>query len=232
MFPPRLSLISSTNSIHNRKHYVRPSLWLAILLFSWGALTIGFAGVHNYATVVVLRFLIGAFEAGFFPGSSTSWHREWSLVNINPNCLGIVYFITIWYRHDERAVRIACVVAFCNLAGAFGGAIAYGVGHVNGNGGLQGFRWLFIIEGIITLLSAIPLWLYLPDYPARAKFLDEDDKRFAEDRVKERGGGYNRDSASRNEVWATVTSPRMLAHYVAYVSTRVPSKQLQLYDLD
>ena len=52
------------------KHYVRPSLWLAFLLFAWGALTIGFAGVQNYATVVVLRFLIGAFEAGFFPGTS------------------------------------------------------------------------------------------------------------------------------------------------------------------
>ncbi|KEF63010.1 uncharacterized protein A1O9_00985 [Exophiala aquamarina CBS 119918] len=184
------------------KHYIRPSLWLAILLFSWGALTIGFAGVQNYATVVALRFLIGVFEAGFFPG--------------------IVYFITIWYRHDERAVRIACVVAFCNLAGAFGGAIAYGVGHINGHGGLQGFRWLFIIEGIITLLSAIPLLLCLPDYPARAKFLNEDDKRFAEDRLKDRGGGYNQDHASRKEVLATLTSPRMLAHYIAYIADVVP----------
>lgn len=131
---------------------------------------------------------------------------------------GIVYFITIWYRHDERAVRIACVVAFCNLAGAFGGAIAYGVGHINGHGGLQGFRWLFIIEGIITLLSAIPLWLFLPDYPARAKFLNEEDKRFAEDRLKDRGGGYNREHASRKETIATICSPRMLAHYIAYVS--------------
>jgi MFS family permease len=50
------------------KHYVRPSLWLGILLFCWGAVTIGFAGVQNYASVVVLRFLIGVFEAGFFPG--------------------------------------------------------------------------------------------------------------------------------------------------------------------
>jgi hypothetical protein len=60
--------------------------------------------------------------------------------------VGIVYFITIWYRYNERAVRIALVIAFCNLAGAFGGAIAYGVGHINGAGGLEGFRWLFIIE--------------------------------------------------------------------------------------
>lgn len=54
------------------KHYIRPSLWLGILLLCWGALTIGFAGVQNYATVVVLRFLIGAFEAGFFPGRRTA----------------------------------------------------------------------------------------------------------------------------------------------------------------
>jgi MFS family permease len=54
------------------KHYVRPSHWLAILLFCWGALTLGFAGVHNYTTVVVLRFFIGVFEAGFFPGQQNS----------------------------------------------------------------------------------------------------------------------------------------------------------------
>ncbi|KAK5077607.1 hypothetical protein LTR70_009830 [Exophiala xenobiotica] len=115
------------------KHYVRPSLWLGFLLFAWGCVTIGFAGVQNAATVIVLRMLIGIFEAGFFPG--------------------IVYYITIWYRHNERAVRIGLVTAFCNLAGAFGGSIAYGIGHANGNGGLEGFRWLFIIEGLTTVIT-------------------------------------------------------------------------------
>lgn len=51
------------------KRYVRPSIWLATLLGAWGAFTIGFAGVQNYAQVVVLRFFIGVFEAGFFPVS-------------------------------------------------------------------------------------------------------------------------------------------------------------------
>lgn len=50
------------------KHYVRPSLWLGFLLAAWGCVTIGFAGVQNYATVLALRLLIGVFEAGFFPG--------------------------------------------------------------------------------------------------------------------------------------------------------------------
>ncbi|KAK7183874.1 major facilitator superfamily transporter [Paraphaeosphaeria sporulosa] len=184
------------------KHWVRPSLWLGFLLAAWGVLTIGFAGVQNFAAVVVLRFLIGVFEAGFFPG--------------------IVYLITIWYRHDERAVRIALVIAFCNLAGAFGGAIAYGVGHVNGAAGLEGFRWLFIIEGIITVLSAFLVWFFLPDYPTRAHWLSATEKKLSIERVAARGGGYHQSSASRHEVLATCFHPRMLLHYTAYILDVVP----------
>lgn len=180
------------------KHYVRPSVWLALLLGCWGVVTIGFAGVQNYATVLALRLLIGVFEAGFFPGT--------------------VYFITIWYRHNERALRIALVIAFCNLAGAFGGAIAYGIGNINGASGLEGFRWLFIIEGIITVLSVLPVLVLLPDYPARAKFLSEEEKQLAVDRLKERGGGYRKDHATRDELLQTFFAPRMLVHYAAYVS--------------
>ncbi|KAI1406896.1 MFS transporter [Hypoxylon sp. FL1857] len=183
------------------KHYVRPSVWLATLLGCWGALTLGFAGVQNYATVVVLRLLIGIFEAGFFPG--------------------IIYIITIWYRHNERAIRIALVIAFCNLAGAFGGSIAYGLGTVNRSLGLEGFRWLFIVEGTITMLSVLPTLLILPDYPARAKFLSADEKKFAEDRLKERGGGYNREHATKKEILETCFSPRMLLHYCAYIANVV-----------
>lgn len=60
------------------KHYIRPSRWLGILLFSWGALTIGFAGVQNTATIIALRFLIGAFEAGFFPGTVLNCSQFWN----------------------------------------------------------------------------------------------------------------------------------------------------------
>lgn len=134
----------------------------------------------------------------------------------------IVYFITIWYRWNERAVRIALVIAFCNLAGAFGGAIAYGVGHINGTGGLEGLRWLLIIEGIIILLSAFLLWFFLPDYPARAKWLTAPEKKFAEYHLAERGGGYNQEHATRKEILDSCFSPRILLHYIAYIADVVP----------
>lgn len=77
---------------------------------------------------------------------------------------GIVYLITIWYRHDERAVRIALTIAFCNLGGAFGGSIAYGVGFMNGTAGLEGFRWLFIIE---VRHPSFSIANHTPDNPTR-----------------------------------------------------------------
>ena len=133
------------------KRYVRPSIWLAVLLFGWAALTIGFTGVQTYAQIVVLRFFIGVFEAGFYPG--------------------IIYFITMWYPVHERSLRIALVGSSSSAAGAFNGAIAFGVGHLNGTAGLEGFRWLFLIEGIITI-CCVPLVLWMvPDYPARGNVI-------------------------------------------------------------
>lgn len=61
------------------------------------------------------------------------------------------------------------------------------------------------------------LWC-LPDYPARAKFLSEEDKKFVQDRIAVKGGGYTQERSSRKEVLATAFSPRMMAHYLAYVS--------------
>lgn len=63
------------------KRYVRPSIWLSFLLFCWGATTLGFAGVKTYAQVVVLRFLIGVFEAGFFPGMCLYGSKD-SILNL------------------------------------------------------------------------------------------------------------------------------------------------------
>ncbi|KAI2629296.1 MFS transporter [Hypomontagnella submonticulosa] len=191
------------------KHHVRPSVWMAFLLGCWGALTLGFAGVNNYATVLALRLLIGMFEAGFFPA--------------------ILYVISGWYPYNERAVRMAFVVAFSNLAGAFGGAIAYGIGHANRRGGLEGFRWLFIIEGVITIVSVVPTLLILPDYPARAKFLSPSEKSFAEQRLKARGGGFDKSHASKKELLSTFFSPRMLAHYVAYIANVVTQGSFTFY---
>lgn len=104
------------------KRYVRPSRWLATLLLSWGIFTIGFAGVQNFTQVTVLRFFIGMFEAGFFPGMCDAGICFGVTVLING--IGIIFLITFWYPVEERSVRIAFVLASATAAGAFGGCIA------------------------------------------------------------------------------------------------------------
>ena len=100
---------------------LKPSRWIAFLMFGWGACTIGLGGAQNYATVTAVRFLLGMFEAGLFPG--------------------LVFYLTFWYRASERSMRVAVILASATLAGAFGGAIAYGVGHMKMVQGLAAWRW-------------------------------------------------------------------------------------------
>lgn len=97
---------------------------------------------------------------------------------------GLVYYLTFWYRTDERSLRVALILASATLGGAFGGAIAYGIGHMNGTHGLEAWRWLFILEGLPSCLSSILVFFYLPDYPETVKWLSDRERSLATSRLK------------------------------------------------
>ncbi|PGH00204.1 hypothetical protein AJ80_09212 [Polytolypa hystricis UAMH7299] len=188
---------------------LKPSRWIAFLMFSWGAITTGLGGSQNYATVTVLRFLLGVFEAGLFPG--------------------LVFYLTFWYKNSERSMRVAIILASATLAGAFGGAIAYAVGHMNGTRGLSAWRWLFILEGIPSCASAALVFFFLPDYPETAHWLFPEEKELAKERL--RVDGSKGDSASMT--WAdakvTLTDWRLYAHYTIYFGISTPFSSLSLF---
>ncbi|KAH9897391.1 MFS general substrate transporter [Xylariomycetidae sp. FL2044] len=188
---------------------LRPSRWLAFLMFAWGAITIGLGGASTYAAVTGVRFLLGASEAGLFPG--------------------LVYYLTFWYKTDERSVRVAFILASATLAGAFGGAIAYGVGHMNGTHGLSAWRWLFILEGIPSCLSALLVWFFLPDYPERAAWLSEAERDLAARRLRLEGAKGAAASMTRAEVRETLTDWRLYGHYAIYFAVSLPFSSLSLF---
>ena len=97
---------------------------------------------------------------------------------------GLVYYLTFWYRTNERSLRVALILASATLGGAFGGAIAYGVGHMNGTHGLEAWRWLFILEGLPSCLSSIAVFFFLPDYPETVSWLSVDERSLAISRLK------------------------------------------------
>lgn len=153
----------------------------------------GLGGVHNYAQVTGLRFLLGVMEAGLFPG--------------------FVYYLTFWYRNSERSMRVALILASATLAGAFGGAIAFGVGHMNGAHGLSAWRWLFIIEGAPSCASAFLVWFLLPDYPETAHWLSAEEKELAADRLSFEGSKGSASAMSWADAKAVLVDWRLYAHY-------------------
>lgn len=120
-------------------------------MLCWGAVTLGFARVDNRFTVMVLRVVIGVLEAGNLPWNGLPHHLLVPTGRaFHPHCL-----------HSRNRAT---------LAGAFGGCIACGVAFLNGKGGLEEFRWLFIIEGGSTVLIAplVFLGFCLTTHPRRS----------------------------------------------------------------
>ncbi|GAB1520919.1 hypothetical protein RhiTH_004008 [Rhizoctonia solani] len=186
----------------------RPSRWIALLMFLWGSMTMILGAVQNYAGLTVVRFLLGAAEAGLFPG--------------------LIYLFTFWYRPEERSLRIALVWASATLAGAFGGAIAYGVGHMNMVRGIEGWRWLFILEGIPSVASSLFVFLFFPDFPETVTWLSEEERALAVGRLK----GLASTQGS-HFTWAeakeTLKDWRLYGHYIGYLCTAIPLSSLSLF---
>ncbi|OAQ33048.1 MFS general substrate transporter [Linnemannia elongata AG-77] len=84
---------------------------------------------------------------------------------------GPVYVISMWYARNEQAIRVGLFFSASTVAGAFGGLLAYAISHMDGLHGLQGWQWIFIIEGIPTIVVCFLAFIYLPDFPATSTFL-------------------------------------------------------------
>ncbi|MEX3667435.1 MFS transporter [Paraburkholderia phenoliruptrix] len=135
-------------------HRVGARRWIARIMISWAALTGLMAFVHSTTAFYTIRFLIGAAEAGFFPG--------------------IILYLTYWYPAKRRSRMIATFMTAIPIAGVSGGILSgWILSTFNGNGGLSGWQWLFVLECVPSLIVGIAALFYLDDGIARAKWLDE-----------------------------------------------------------
>ncbi|KAG9077223.1 hypothetical protein FRC06_009022, partial [Ceratobasidium sp. 370] len=129
----------------------RPSFWFAFLMVTWGTITTLMGLVKSYRGLLIARVFLGIAEGGLFPG--------------------IAFYITLWYRREETGARMAIYFAAATAAGAFGGLLARGITEMAGIGGLKGWAWIFILEGLLTVVFAAISYFFIPDYPSTAKFL-------------------------------------------------------------
>jgi ACS family tartrate transporter-like MFS transporter len=129
--------------------------WIARIMISWGVMTVFMAFIHTSRQFYVVRFLVGAAEAGFLPG--------------------VIVYLTHWFRYQDRAKAVAVFYAANPLSYVIGSPLAgllLGLSWL----GMRGWRWLFIIEGIpAIILGFITIW-YLTDWPEQAAWLSEEEK--------------------------------------------------------
>ena len=105
------------------------------------------------------------------------------------------FFLTCWYKRSELNLRVSIFFAGATLSGAFGGLLAYGISRMDGIGGKAGWSWIFIIEGLLTLVVACVSPWFLTDFPAEAKFLTPEEREQAVARVKVDQGAMSVDTA-------------------------------------
>jgi len=127
------------------------------IMVLWGACTVGLAFMNSSTSFVALRFLLGAAEAGFFPG--------------------VILYLTYWVPGRRRAWFTALLMSCPAIAGIVSGVVAGSIMHAtDGAFGLRGWQWLFIAEGLPTILLGFAAFFYLSDRPKDAKWLTGEER--------------------------------------------------------
>ncbi|KAL2837604.1 major facilitator superfamily domain-containing protein [Aspergillus pseudodeflectus] len=120
-----------------------PGVYICGAMALWGLLSALTAIVHNFAGLMASRFFLGFIEAVFFPGA--------------------LFYMSLFYTRKQYALRTAILYSGSQLGNAFGGLFAIGILELDGRSGMEGWRWLFLIEGVLTIALAIIIAFVLPN---------------------------------------------------------------------
>src|SRR6516165_3302905 len=137
-------------------HRVGARRWISRIMISWGVISAAMMFVRTASTFYVLRFLLGAAKAGFFPG--------------------VVYYLSHWYPEGQRARAIAAFMTAVPVSGVIGGPLSGALLTLNGLFVLAGWQWLFLAEGVPAILLGVVVLVYLTDRPETADWLSSAEK--------------------------------------------------------
>lgn len=139
-------------------HRMGARVWIARIMISWGIVTLLTGFVRNVTDVAICRFLLGAAEAGFYPG--------------------VVLYFTYWFPAKHHARAVSLFLIGLGIANIVGGPFATWILDNIRWFGLAGWRWIFIGEGVLTVVCGLVTLLYLVNRPQDATFLSDDEKKW------------------------------------------------------
>ncbi|MGO1166752.1 MAG: MFS transporter [Janibacter sp.] len=136
-------------------HKVGAKVWISRIAVTWGLLTMAMMFITSPTVFYVLRLLLGAAEAGLYPG--------------------IMYLITMWFAQKDRAMVVGLILTASSVAFIVANPIGGALMKLEGLGGLHGWQWLFVLEGIPTVLLGILIFFMLPNSPRDASWLEPEE---------------------------------------------------------
>jgi len=171
---------------------------LARIMTLWGATIVAMMFAQNEVWFYILRFLLGVFEAGFFPG--------------------VLLYLSFWYPNHQRGRATSMFLVGLPLSGILGGAISGGVmSALDGFLGMRGWRWLFFVDGMPAIMMGLAAYWMLTDKPDNARFLTDAEKQLVRDDLQ--ADRNVRTAAASSTVMQTVRDPRIWLMIVIYFGT-------------
>jgi len=136
-------------------HRIGPRRWIARIAVTWGALSSAMMFVQGEWSFYLLRVLLGIAEAGLFPA--------------------LMYMVTLWFAPKDRAIVIGWIYLAPALALVIGNPIGGALMKMDGIGGLHGWQWMFLLEGLPSIIVGVILWFKLPERPSDARWLTKEE---------------------------------------------------------
>lgn len=184
---------------------VRPSLYIPFIMILWGSVVACMAAIQTPGQLHALRFVLGITEAGYSPA--------------------VLFMLSMWYRRNEQSKRFMIFWTAAILSGAFAGILAGVIASsLDGKYGIAGWRWLFIVEGVVTVGLAFIAPFFLLDFPATCRKFTEQERELAIRRLQADGLRSTRNTENEKRMGhlrALQTSfftPRVWIIFIAYMT--------------
>lgn len=174
-------------------------LWMARIMVSWGLVSAATAFAHSTSMFYVLRVLLGAAEAGFFPG--------------------VILYLTYWFPQHVRAQAMGIFYFGLPLALVLGGPLSGYLLQLQAPFGFKPWQWMFVVEGLLASSVGVIAFFYLNDGPAKAKWLNNDERQALIDVLSHENAA--RLSHSPTTLRGTFLSPRLAAFCLVYFTVQM-----------
>jgi len=164
---------------------LRPSIFIPAIMVFWGVVMTLMGVCTNASGLMAARFFLGLAEAGLFPG--------------------VNYYLSCWYKREEFGIRAAIFFSAAAVAGSFGGLLAAAINLMAGVGHKGGWAWIFILEGLATVIIGIVSFWMVHDFPDEATFLTDVDRARVIRRLKlDKQSSAEHEEFKMEYFWASV----------------------------